>query len=214
MLKIARFCFSLFGINTYVVYDPASKEAAIIDPGMFNPAEQDAMRNFIAREHLKVTKLINTHLHIDHAVGDRWVEQTYDVKLSAHEEDAFLGSRLAMQADEFGLPGAFDGIEIGHTLKDGDVIRIGDGSLHVLHVPGHSPGSVVLYDKDDSFLIAGDVLFQGSIGRTDLPGGSYRQLIEGIKSKLLPLPDNTVVYPGHGDPTTIGEERIHNPFIV
>lgn len=214
MLKIAKFGFSLFGINTYVVYDPSSKDAAVIDPGMFNAAEFEAMAAFIEREGLKVRYLINTHMHIDHAVGDKWIEDTFSVPLSAHEGDAPLGVRLAMQAAEFGLPGAFDGVEIGIALKEGDTIEIGNGHLSVIHVPGHSPGSIALYDKEDGFIIVGDILFRRSIGRTDLPGGNYRQLIDGINSKLLKLPDTTVVYPGHGEPTTIGEERLGNPFLA
>ena len=117
------------------------------------------------------------------------------------------------QAREFGIREKVHPTEIEHRLKEGDVIRIGSGSLEVIHVPGHSPGSIVLYDRADGFIIAGDVLFQGSIGRTDLPGGSYDQLVRGITEKLLQLPDNTDVFPGHGPATTIGRERVANPFL-
>ena len=113
----------------------------------------------------------------------------------------------------FVLDDCFDGVEISHYLDEGDEIKIGEGTLKVIHVPGHSPGSIVLYDQKDGFMIAGDVLFQGSIGRTDLPGGSHKDLVEGIKNKLMPLPDSTVVLPGHGPETTIGEEKRSNPFL-
>ncbi len=212
-MKIARFEFSLFGINTYVVWDPVMKECAVIDPGMINPAEENALESFIKREGLTVTHLINTHLHIDHAIGNRFVSETFDVPVEAHPDDAMLGERLQQQAVMFGMAERVEDVTIGRKLKEGDVIRIGEGELKVLHVPGHSPGSVVLYDAKDGFLIAGDVLFRGSVGRTDLPGGSTETLLSGIKEKLLPLPPQTVVYPGHGPATTIGEEKLMNPFL-
>lgn len=212
-MKVARFEFSLFGINTYVVYDPVSKECAIVDPGMSSQQERDAIVRFIERNDLKVTHLINTHLHVDHAAGDHFIISRYGVKPEAHREDGILGERMRQQAIMFGLDDCFDGVEISHYLDEGDEIKIGEGSLKVIHVPGHSPGSIVLYDQKDGFMIAGDVLFQGSIGRTDLPGGSHKDLVEGIKNKLMPLPDSTVVLPGHGPETTIGEEKRSNPFL-
>lgn len=213
-LKTARFEFSLFGINTYVVFDPESRECAIIDPGMMGIEEENAMRNFIARENLKVTHLINTHLHIDHAVGDLYVSQTYGVPLEAHAADLPLMDRIRQQAEMFGIKEKVNVCEAGKLLKEGDKIDVGNSHLIVLHVPGHSPGSIVLYAPDEGVVYAGDVLFAGSVGRTDLPGGSHAQLIRGIKEKLLPLPDETIVYPGHGPATTIGQERVSNPFLI
>lgn len=212
-MKVARFEFSLFGINTYVVWDPATRDCAVIDPGMINDAEANALTDFIKRENLKVTHLINTHLHIDHAIGDRFVKETYDVPVEAHMADAMLGERLQQQALMFGMSEMVEDVSIDRVLKEGDVIVIGEGELKVIHVPGHSPGSVVLYDEKDDFLIAGDVLFQGSVGRTDLPGGDTATLIDGIKRKLLTLPPQTKVYPGHGPATSIGEEKMMNPFL-
>lgn len=212
-MKVARFEFSLFGINTYVVWDPATRDCAVIDPGMINDAETNALTDFIKRENLKVTHLINTHLHIDHAIGDRFVKETYDVPVEAHMADAMLGERLQQQALMFGMSEMVEDVSIDRVLKEGDVIVIGEGELKVIHVPGHSPGSVVLYDEKDDFLIAGDVLFQGSVGRTDLPGGDTATLIDGIKSKLLTMPPQTKVYPGHGPATSIGEEKMLNPFL-
>lgn len=213
MLKVARFGFYLFGINTYVVYDPESKDAAIIDPGMSRPEENEAIENFIAREDLKVRHLINTHLHVDHAVGDEWVAEKYGVPVSAHPEEAPLGLVLAQQAQRFGLKGINRKVEIGKELRDGDKVKIGEDYLEVLHVPGHSPGSIALYSPTSGFVIDGDTLFPGSIGRTDLMGGDHKTLINAIKTKLMTLPENTLVLSGHGDATTIGDEARHNPYL-
>lgn len=214
MLKIAKFTFYMFGINTYVVFDPEDKEAAIIDPGMSRPQEFEAMEKFIARENLTVTHLINTHLHVDHAIADNWVSEKYGVPVEAHADDRTLGLILAQQAQRFGIRDVDVKVEIGHELKDGDSVKIGKGSLKVLHVPGHSPGSIALYDEEDGFVIVGDTLFQSSIGRSDLMGGNHRQLIDAIKKKLLTLPRETEVYSGHGDPTTIGIEFDTNPYLI
>ena len=204
----------MFGINTYVVYDPEEKEAAIIDPGMSRKQEFDVLENFIGREGLKVTHLINTHLHIDHAIADNWVKAKYGVPVEAHADDAMLGERIKQQAQMFGVQAEDVAVEIDRPLKEGDIIKIGSGELKVVHVPGHSPGSICLYDEADSFVIVGDALFQGSIGRTDLPGGNHRQLVDAIKNKLLTLPKETMVLSGHGDATTIGREWESNPYLV
>lgn len=214
MLKVAQFAFALFGINTYVVYDPEARECAIIDPGMSSPEEEDALVAFINREKLRVVHLINTHLHIDHAIGDAFVQKRFGVGVSAHPDDASLGRLIGGQASAFGLGIQPDSVEITTPLRDGEQIHIGSGELTVLHTPGHSQGSVVLYDKADGFAIVGDVLFAGSVGRTDLPGGSHATLLDSIERQLLRLPDNTTIYPGHGPATTIGTERRSNPFIA
>lgn len=212
-MKVAIFRLSLFGINTYVVYDEATKDCAVIDPGMINDHERQAMTDFIEREGLNVTQIINTHLHIDHVAGDRFMAQKYGAGISAHTDDAPLGNSVEQQARMFGLQEDFSNVKITKPIEDGDIIKIGEGELKVIHIPGHSPGSVALYDSKDGFLIAGDIIFQGSVGRTDLPGGSHEQLISGIKNKLLCLPDSTVVYPGHGPATTVGTEKKYNPFL-
>lgn len=212
-MKIAKFGFSLFGINTYVVWDPDSRECAVIDPGMICEEEFDALYNFIDREGLTVTHLINTHLHIDHAIADNAVVKKYGVQLEAHVLDAPLGLGLESQSSMFSLGLPVQDVVVNQYLTDEEVIKIGGGELQVLHVPGHSPGSIVLYDKEDGFAVVGDVLFQGSIGRTDLPGGSMTQLLTGIHSKLMSLPGDTVIYPGHGPATTIDNERKTNPFL-
>lgn len=212
-MKIVIFQFELFGINTYVVYDPETRDCAVIDPGMSSAHEEDILTEFLDRNDFHLRHVINTHLHIDHAIGNSVLSRRYQVPVLAHRDDEFLGKRMMEQAHQFGLSLRANVVGINRYLEEGDVIHIGNGELKVLHIPGHSPGSVVLYDEKDNFLIAGDVLFEGSIGRTDLPGGSFTQLITGIKEKLLTLPDNTLVYPGHGPVTTIGAERRNNPYL-
>lgn len=212
-MKVIQFQFALFGINTYLVVDPDTLKCAIIDPGMMDSEEEEALDKYIKRNNLEVTKIINTHLHIDHVAGINFSKDTYNVPVLGNKEDEPLGQHVGEQAAMFGLPGQLEPVALNHYLNDGDVIKIGNGTLTVIHVPGHSPGSIALYDKADGFVITGDALFQGSIGRTDLPGGSMPQLVKSIKQKLLPLPDDTVVYPGHGPATTIGSERRYNPFL-
>lgn len=212
-MKVAVFQFQLFGINTYVVIDPATKCCAVVDPGMLGKEEEEAMTNFIDRNGLKPTHVINTHLHIDHAAGNSFLTSHYDIPVLASKNDEQLGERMRQQAAMFGISENFENVEITEYLKEGDVIRIGEGELEVLEVPGHSRGSIALYDRNDGFVIVGDALFQGSIGRTDLPGGDHWQLIRSIKDKLLKLPENTIVYSGHGPSTTIGAEKAGNPFL-
>lgn len=211
-MKVACFQLALFGVNSYIVWDPVLKECAIIDPGITSEEEERAMDDFIRRNDLTVTHLVNTHLHIDHAIGNNRIAEKYSVPVEAHRGDASLGENLGQQAMMFGIAEDVADVTVSVNLEEGDRIRIGEGELEVIHVPGHSPGSIVLYDRKDGFLIAGDVLFQGSIGRTDLPGGNHRQLLTGIREKLLTLPPSTVVYPGHGPATTIGAEEKTNPF--
>ncbi len=213
-MHIAKFAFALFGINTYVVSDPATGKAAIIDPGMMDAEEEEAMSNYINRNNLEVTHIINTHLHVDHAIGNKFSADLFKAPIYGHKDDEPLGQRIKEQAQMFGLMNRIDAVSLSSYLNDGDVIEIGEGRLKVLHVPGHSPGSIALYDEADGFVITGDALFQGSIGRTDLQGGSYPQLIDAVKTKLLTLPPDTVVYPGHGPATTIGAEQKYNPFLI
>lgn len=212
-MKVAVFQLMLFGVNCYVVYDPEKKEAAIIDPGIVDNREVDAIDSFLKKNGLKVVAIINTHLHIDHVVANTGLAEKYGVDVLAHADDMFLGDNLKKQAEMFGLPFKIQSPGVSKHLKDGDKIKIGDGELEVIHVPGHSPGGIALYDKKDKFVISGDSLFEGSIGRTDLPGGDLARLLESIKKRLYSLPDDVVVYPGHGRPTTIGNEKQNNQFV-
>ena len=212
-MKIARFELSLFGINTYAVFDPETLDCAIIDPGMTSEPERRAVADFLNNNNLNLTHIINTHLHIDHAIGNEWLRRKYNAQVLASEADAPLGERMVEQAKMFGIPLETEAVEIDRKLHSGDVIKIGNGELKVISVPGHSKGSLALYNEKDGFLISGDTLFAGSVGRTDLPGGSSRELMNSIKTRILPLPDSTIVYPGHGPATTIGHERTTNPFL-
>lgn len=212
-MKVVIFQFSLFGINTYLVYDPATLQCIVVDPGMIEKEEYDAIDGFISKNGLKLTAVVNTHLHIDHAAGNHYLISKYGVKAQASHLDLPLGERMQQQARMFGMPGDFKDVEISTFLNDGDVLDVGEGHLQVIAVPGHSQGSIALYDKEDGFVIVGDALFNGSIGRTDLPGGDFDTLITSIRTRLMSLPDSTVVYPGHGPATTIGDERRHNPYL-
>lgn len=212
-MKVSRFVFNMFGINTYVMWDPESREAAIVDPGMIDEREREALDSFIERNNLKVTQLINTHAHLDHIFGNAYIKDKYGLKIQGEPSDTFLAETLPEQAARFGLriPLQPSGIEV--ALHDGDSFRLGDEMVEVIGVPGHSPGSIALYCPLSGFVITGDALFQGSIGRTDLPRGDYDTLVRSIREKLLTLPDDTVVLPGHGGETTVAHEKKTNPFI-
>jgi len=215
MLKVKQFVFNPFGVSTFIIYDSESKAAIAIDPGMLNSAEQKEFDSYIAENNLKLTQIVNTHLHLDHCFGNNYVRDKYGIKVAAHPDDAFLGNSLAEQASRFGirLTGNDTKVGIDIELKDGDSIKVGAHTLKVLHVPGHSPGSIALYCAEGGLVIAGDVLFKGSIGRTDLQGGNLDTLLNSIHSRLMTLPDSTNVLPGHDRFTTIGAERATNPYI-
>lgn len=213
-MQVITLQFNNFAVNTYIIYDPHTHACAIIDPGMMNPREEQAFAKVIQDNHLKPEHLINTHMHIDHVMGNAFASHAYNLRLSAHKDDETLGSRVKAQAQMFGLPISPEELPVTTFLEAGDMIKIGEGELKVLHVPGHSPGSIALYDAVGGFVITGDALFSGSVGRTDLPGGSGPQLIKSIRTNLLTLPPATVVYPGHGPATTIAAEMSGNPFLM
>lgn len=212
-MKVSRFIFNMFGINTYVMWDPVSGQAAVVDPGMIDAAERHALDSFIEKNNLTVVHLVNTHMHLDHIFGNAYVRSRYGVKTEAAREDEFLGVTLREQAERFHLPITAGSEPVEVELHDGDTFRLGTEEVKVLAVPGHSPGSIALWAPESGFVITGDALFHGSIGRTDLPGGDFGTLVDSIRRRLLTLPPDTVVLPGHGDETTIGWEREHNPFI-
>lgn len=212
-MKVSRFTFNMFGVNTYILWDDISREALIVDPGMINEKEQKEIKAFLDANNLNLKHLINTHMHIDHAFGISYVKENYNLKLECNLEDQFLAQRLNEQANMFGLPIPMSDLQIDKDLKDGEKIQLGDEHISILHVPGHSPGSVVLYAPQSNFIISGDVLFNTSIGRTDLPGGNYAQLINAINNKLMTLPNDVIVYPGHGPETSIGYEKQNNTYL-
>lgn len=212
-MKIKTFEFNPLGVNTYILYDETG-ECVVVDASCFFPDEKELLLNFILDNNLIVKHLINTHLHFDHIFGVNFLASQFGLKLQAHQADTFLLDDLSDQLQMFGFSSNNDfRPEIGHYLKENETISFGNQQLSVLHVPGHSPGSVVFYNEKAKCAVVGDVLFNGSIGRTDLPGGNFDQLINGIRSKLFTLPDETVIYSGHGPATTIGQEKKYNPFV-
>lgn len=210
-MKIKRFEFNMFPVNCYVLWDE-TKEAAVIDPACFYDEERQAFKNFIEKEGLKLTRLLNTHLHIDHVLGNPFILREFGLKAEASQQDEFWLDQAYAQSRMFGLHMNETPVPLGRYICDGDHIKFGNTILEAIHVPGHSPGSMVYYCKEEGCLFSGDVLFQGSIGRADLTGGNFDELKEHICSRLFVLPNETIVYPGHGAPTTIGDEKMHNPF--
>lgn len=212
-MKIKIFEFNPIAVNTYVLYDKTG-ECVIVDPACFYPNEQQALVKFINDKKLVVKHILNTHLHFDHVFGVNFVEKQFGVKMQAHKADEFLLETMNEQLAMFGFTPNGDYVPtVGKYIDENDTIEFGNQKLSIMHVPGHSPGSIVFYNKEQNVAVSGDVLFNGSIGRTDLPQGNHHQLIDGIKTKLLVLPPNTVVYPGHGPATNIKGEMRSNPFL-
>lgn len=212
MITIQGFTFNLFEENTYILYDE-TKECVIIDPGCSNKSEQDELSQFINDEGLKPVRLLNTHCHIDHVFGNSYVAKKYNLGLEIHKDDLQTLHSLPQVSILYGL-NAEESVEPASFLNEGDKISFGNSSLDILFTPGHSPGSICFVSHPDKFIIGGDVLFYGSIGRTDLPGGDHEALISNIKTKLFLLDDDYAVFSGHGQETTIGFEKKNNPFLV
>jgi hydroxyacylglutathione hydrolase len=210
MLQLQSFVFNPLQGNTYVLFDE-TKECVIIDPGCYEREEQYDLADFIETNQLKVVKLLNTHGHVDHVLGNAFVKETYKTKLYIHEQDAATLKAVKVYAPHYGFF-QYQEAEPDIYLKEGEAVTFGNQSLDVLFVPGHAPGHIAFYHAASKTLIGGDVLFYNSIGRTDLPGGNYDTLIDSIHQKLFTLPDDVTVYPGHGPETTIGYEKKTNPF--
>ncbi len=211
MLQIQSFTFSPIQENTYLLFNEF-KQCVIIDPGCYFDAEKETLKEFIETNGLKPAMLLNTHCHLDHVFGNKFIAETYNLSLQLHEKEKSVLSFAPTSGLMYNMPfdnyaGAF--IE----LKEGDTILLDKDELLVIEAPGHSPGSICFYCARQSFVIGGDVLFKRSIGRTDLPGGNHETLLNNIRQKLFTLPDNTIVYSGHGPATTIGEEKQENPFL-
>ncbi|MDE6403287.1 MAG: MBL fold metallo-hydrolase, partial [Muribaculaceae bacterium] len=181
--------------------------------GMSDRAEREVVDGFIAANDLQVKYLLNTHIHVDHALGIPYMKQRYGVGLHASAAEEPLAALLQEQQAMFHLPVAVENVTIDTHLRAGDEIKLGDSTLTVIDVPGHTPGGIAFYCAAQHFVLTGDSLFLGSIGRTDLYGGNHDALIESVKNNLLSLPPETVVYPGHGPATTIGHERTYNPYL-
>jgi glyoxylase-like metal-dependent hydrolase (beta-lactamase superfamily II) len=211
MLTIKFFTFSPVQENTYVLYNE-DKKALIIDPGCYDNREKETLAKFISDKGLVVEKLINTHCHLDHIFGNKWVHEKYGLELFLHPEEEKILAFGPQSGIMWGLP--FDNYQGPlHFINAGDEIKLGKDVLKVILAPGHSPGSICFYCEKQKFLIGGDVLFRESIGRTDLPLGDHETLLNSIKNELFILPDDVEVFPGHGPSTTIGWERENNPFL-
>jgi len=211
MLQIKKFEFNLIGENTYVVFDE-TKEAVIIDCGAYFPEEKALLKNFISQNQLSLKHLLNTHLHLDHAFGNKFIYDTYGIAPEYHQLEEQMPD-MQKQASAFGIKVDEGVLKAARYLEEGDTVSFGNSELKVIVIPGHSPASLCFYSEKDKVLFSGDVLFEGSIGRSDLWGGNHQQLISGIKNKLLTLPEDTVVYSGHGSETTIKKEKRYNPFL-
>lgn len=235
-MKIKQFVFNPFGVNCFVLSNSAG-DTILIDPSASNPQEQQALSQYIAESGLTVRRVVNTHLHLDHVLGNAFAERTFGIKAEAHEEDNFLLDLQEEQSQMFGLPCSDPAPALGNFLAEGDIVEVPGIKLHVIHVAGHSPGGIAFYCENANegesdtaaedtatenattenaatenakpvpVLFPGDILFAGSMGRADLFGGDEESLISGIKNKLLTLPSETIVFPGHGPSTTIENER-------
>jgi hydroxyacylglutathione hydrolase len=210
-MEIKSFAFGPFEENTYILFD-STKECIIIDTGCANRQEEKELEEFISNLGLKPQRLLNTHTHIDHILGNKFVSEKYKLGLEFCEDDMPTFKLAKVSADMWGI-NYTPSPEPVSFIKEGDKILFGNCELDVILTPGHSPGSICFINHSTQDAIVGDVLFNGSIGRTDLPGGNFETLINSIKSKLMPLPHNYDVYSGHGPKTTIGYERQHNPFL-
>ena len=211
-MKIKTFTFNPIQENTYLAYDETN-EAVVIDAGCISGIEKRALKNYITDNNLTLKRVLNTHLHFDHQFGNKFLYTTYGIKPEACKADEYLLENVIAQTRSFGVEINEEAQTIGDYITDGQDLKFGNTTLKALHVPGHSPGSMAFYAEKEGILFAGDVLFRGSIGRTDLPKGDYATLIGSITGQLLTLPDSTVVYCGHGPSTTIGFERKNNPFL-
>lgn len=212
MISVKTFVFNPFQVNTYIVYDE-SLECIIIDAACTNKSEEEQLVNFISANNLKPVLLLNTHTHIDHISGNDFIVKRYNIPYKIHEEALGFIHSAKEYAIGFGFPLEEVAMPTGY-IANGEIIRFGNSEIEVLYTPGHANGSICFYCKTGNFVIAGDVLFCGSIGRTDLPTGNHGLLLKNIKEKLLSLPENTKVYCGHGPDTTIDNENKHNPFLA
>jgi len=211
-MKVKIFVVNPFEMNCYLYYNEKSKEGIIIDPGASDDSEKKLITGFLKENGVNLKHIINTHGHIDHILGNKWAKDTFQVPVMMHKKDLEFLQRGKEQAAQFGLsfpelpqPDVF--------LEENDIVEFDDCSLKVLHTPGHSPGGICLVDERERIIFAGDTIFRNSIGRTDLQGGDIDELLASINNKLFKYNDDYTIYPGHYEPTTIGEEKESNPFL-
>lgn len=210
-IHIKAFVCNPYQENTYLLYDDTGA-SVIIDPGMYSPQEDGEVLAFIEENNLRLDLLLNTHCHIDHVLGNKLIYEAYGLLPIFHENEIPVFAEIQNYAPQMGI--RYEVSPISETfLPESGTVQFGNNTLELIFAPGHSPGHLCFYNEAEGFLIGGDVLFKGSVGRTDLPGGDHDQLIRSIASKIYALPDATVVYPGHGPTTTIGQEKKTNPFV-
>ena len=211
-MKIHRFIFSPFQENTYVIWDETTKESCIVDPGCYSDQEEEEFKDFITSNKLKLKYLINTHCHIDHIFGNSFVKNEFNPIFLVPEDDVPLLDMAIAQGKQFGIKVKPSPVP-DEFIKESETLNLGNIEMKFLFTPGHTPGEYSIYFPSENICITGDVLFKTSIGRTDLWGGDFEILLNSIKTKLLTLPDDTIIYPGHGDSSTIGQEKTHNSFL-
>lgn len=212
MITIKSFEFNYFQENTFLLYDD-TREAVLIDCGCCRKEEEKELTDFILENKLTLKHLLCTHLHVDHVFGNGFIYKTYGLKPEANKQDVEKLPSPDEQAKLFGLRQHVENVPVEKYIVGGEIIKFGTSELQVLTVPGHSPGSIAFYNKKNGFTIVGDALFAGSIGRTDLWGGNQEVLVAAIHDKLLSLPDETVIYPGHGPETRVIDEKFNNPYL-
>jgi glyoxylase-like metal-dependent hydrolase (beta-lactamase superfamily II) len=212
MITVKAFEFNYFAVNTYLLHDETG-EAVLIDCGCFRKEEELELSNYIIANKLTLKHLLCTHLHLDHVYGNEFVNRAYGLKPEAHKADVEALPSPQEQARLFGIQDRIQAVPVGKNIVGNEVITFGNSELITRLVPGHSPGSLIFYNKKDGFAIVGDAIFNGSIGRTDLWGGNHDVLIAAIKDKILSLPDETILYPGHGPATNVIVESLNNPFL-
>ena len=213
MINATMMTVNPFGENLYILWDEVSHDAVVVDPGMMREEERKMVTDFIKGQELNVIHILLTHLHVDHVTSARWLADETGADVCGSAQDAQLGLELPNQLAYFHLNVECEELILDRDLQDGDTLQLGDEIIQVLHVPGHSPGGLAFYLPQSGLLISGDTIFNGSVGRTDLMGGDMAQLINSIRDKILPLPDETVIASGHGPTTTIADEKRCNPFI-
>ncbi len=211
MITIQQFTFNPYQENTYVLYDETG-ECVIIDPGMYDSSDQNVFVNWIRKNELKPVLLLNTHCHLDHVFGNKFVFDNWSLRPQFHKGELTVLQSIPGYAPQMGLTYELSP-EPETFLEETGTVVFGNSELELIFAPGHSPAHLCFYAREDNFLIGGDVLFYTSIGRTDLPGGNHQQLLNSIREKLFVLPDSVEVYPGHGQSTTIGFEKQNNPFL-
>lgn len=210
-MKIYSFVFNPFQVNTYILYNE-TRECVIIDPACATKEEEKLLIDFIIVNRLKPKQIILTHPHIDHIVGVVAIKNEFNIPVAGHKNSTEILDQAGVYAMMMGIS-EIKSFSLDILLQEGDVVEFGNCMFRVIYTPGHADGSICLYSAEENCLFSGDVLFQGSIGRSDLPSGNFSVLISSITEKLMTLPEKTIVYPGHGDPTTIAEEKEYNPYL-